>query len=129
LTPCAGERPWSGHERRTPIDRASSRRRPGRAHRRRAGARAGRAQIAPVRFRSPLLGDGWDFGFGVAVLRDPAAARSPLGRGSVRWSGGYGHFWWIDPSARLSAVLLTNTTFEGMTGRIRVELERAVYGA
>jgi CubicO group peptidase (beta-lactamase class C family) len=49
--------------------------------------------------------------------------------GSVRWGGAYGHSWFIDPEARTSAVLLTNTTFEGMIGPLRDEMERAVCGA
>lgn len=84
-------------------------------------------QIAPI--TSPILGDGWGYGFGVAVLRDPAAASSPLSAGSVRWGGAYGHSWFIDERARVSAVLFTNTAFEGMAGKIRDDFQRAVYGA
>lgn len=83
-------------------------------------------QIAPLSV--PNVGEGWGFGYGVSYLRDPAPTGSPLNAGTVRWNGAYGHFWWIDPVARLSAVLLTNTTFEGMAGQIRGDLERAVYG-
>jgi CubicO group peptidase (beta-lactamase class C family) len=61
------------------------------------------------------------------VLRDAKAASSPMTAGSVRWGGAYGHSWWIDPAAKISAVLLTNTTFEGMDGKLRSELERAVH--
>ncbi|KYF71483.1 hypothetical protein BE11_06305 [Sorangium cellulosum] len=85
-----------------------------------------RDQIAPI--ESPILGDGWGYGFGAAVLRDPRAAGSPMNPGSVRWGGAYGHFWWIDPVARISAVLLTNTAFEGMAGAITRDVTRAVYG-
>jgi CubicO group peptidase (beta-lactamase class C family) len=84
-------------------------------------------QIAPI--TSAILGDGWGYGFGMAVLRDPAAASSPMNVGSVRWGGGYGHTWWIDETARISAVLCTNTAFEGMAGRLRDDFQRAVYGA
>src|SRR5262249_45833844 len=83
-----------------------------------------RDQIAPL--SSPMLGDAWGFGFGVSVLRDPAAAQSTLSRGAVRWGGAYGHSWFIDPATETSAVLLTNTAFEGMNGRLRDEVERAV---
>ena len=48
--------------------------------------------------------------------------------GSVRWGGAYGHTWWIDESARISAVLCTNTAFEGMSGKLRDDFQRAVYG-
>lgn len=85
-----------------------------------------RDQIAPL--VSPILGDGWGYGFGAAVLRDPKLAGSPMHSGTVRWGGVYGHSWWIDPEARLSAVLLTNTAFEGMVGALRTAVEGAVYG-
>jgi CubicO group peptidase (beta-lactamase class C family) len=86
-----------------------------------------RDQIAPL--TSPILGDGWGWGFGASVLRDPQAAQSPMRAGSVRWGGVYGHSWWIDPQSKLSAVLLTNTAVEGMNGALRTEIQRAVYGA
>ena len=77
---------------------------------------------------SPILHDGWGYGFGVAVLRDPVAAGSPFNAGSVRWGGAYGNAWFIDEAAGVSSVLLTNTAFEGMAGRVRDELETAAYG-
>lgn len=82
-------------------------------------------QIANI--QSPILGDGWGYGWGVGVLRDPVAALSPMHAGSVRWGGAYGHSWWIDPTARLSVVMLTNTTFEGMAGPTRTAMEQAFY--
>ncbi|APR79205.1 Beta-lactamase class C [Minicystis rosea] len=84
-------------------------------------------RIAPI--TSPILGDGWGYGFGVGVLRDPKLAGSPLNAGSARWGGAYGHAWWIDETARISALLMTNTAFEGMAGSTRDEIQRAVYGA
>lgn len=86
-----------------------------------------RDQIAPI--ASPILGDGWGFGLGAAVLRDPGAAGVPMNLGTARWGGAYGHYWWIDPVARVSAVLLTNTAFEGMAGRTPDDVVRAVYDA
>ncbi len=86
-----------------------------------------RDQIAPM--TSPMLGDGWGYGYGVAVLRDPKSAGVPMSRGTVRWGGAFGHSWWVDPEARLSAVLLTNTAFEGMNGQIRADVVNAVYGS
>src|SRR5262249_24068465 len=78
---------------------------------------------------SPILGDGWGFGFGAAYLRDPEQGGVPLNAGSIRWGGAFGHNWWIDPKAGISAVLLTNTAFEGMGGQIRTDVFDAVYGA
>ena len=76
----------------------------------------------------PMLGEGWGFGYGVAVLRDPKRAGVPMSRGTVRWGGAFGHSWWVDSDAKLSAVLLTNTAFEGMVGKIRSDVVHAVYG-
>ncbi len=77
---------------------------------------------------SPILGDGWGYGYGAAVLRDPKRAGLPMNAGSFRWGGAFGHYWWIDPSAGISAVLLTNTAFEGMAGKTTVDVVNAVYG-
>jgi len=74
-----------------------------------------------------MLGPGWGMGYSVSVLRDPAAANSPLARGAVRWGGAYGQSWWIDAARETAAVLLTNTAFEGMTGALRDEFQRAVH--
>lgn len=74
------------------------------------------------------LGEGMGFGFVGAVVVDPARARSAARPGTVRWGGIYGHTWFIDPVEKLTVVLMTNTTLEGMSGRLSTELERAVYG-
>lgn len=83
-------------------------------------------QIAPI--TSPILGDGVGYGYGVAYVRDPIAAKLALPKGTVRWGGAFGHNWWIDRKSGISALLLTNTAFEGMSGKIRSDLEHAVYG-
>jgi CubicO group peptidase (beta-lactamase class C family) len=74
---------------------------------------------------SELLGPGVGYGYGVSVVRDPRPAGLPLSRGAVRWGGAYGHSWFIDPATATSAVLLTNTAFEGMTGKLRDEVQAA----
>lgn len=73
-------------------------------------------------------GPGWGFGYGGAVLVDPAATGTPQAAGTLQWGGAYGHNWFIDPVNRLSVVLLTNTAFEGMAGRVVTEVRDAVYG-
>lgn len=74
----------------------------------------------------PFLGPGGRFGFGVAVIVDSAAAKTPRGRGAFGWSGIYGTTFWVDPQARLSVVALTNvagdTPFEA-------DLGEAIYAA
>lgn len=74
---------------------------------------------------SPGIG----FSLGAAVLRDPAAARTPASRGTIRWGGVYGHGWFIDPVRRLTVVSLTNTAVGGMFGTYPDSVRNAVYGA
>jgi CubicO group peptidase (beta-lactamase class C family) len=70
----------------------------------------------------------WGFGFGGAVLLDPALDGGPYSTGTWRWGGVYGHQWFVDPVARLSVVALSNTTVEGMVGAYTTDLSNAVYG-
>ena len=72
-------------------------------------------------------GPGWAFGFGGALLVDPAAAQTPQSPGTFGWGGVWGHAWFIDPVRRLSVVSLSNTALEGMMGRYVRDLRDAVY--
>lgn len=63
-----------------------------------------------------VQGPGWGFGFGGAVLRDPALAQTPQSAGTWTWGGVWGHNWFVDPAQRLVVVSLTNTAIEGMMG-------------
>ncbi|MFA9285784.1 serine hydrolase domain-containing protein [Comamonas sp. SY3] len=72
-------------------------------------------------------GPGLGFGLGFSVLRDPALAQSPESPGTWRWGGAYGHAWWVDRPRGLTVVALTNTLYEGMSGRFVTELRDAVY--
>jgi len=74
-----------------------------------------------------LMGPGWGFGLGVAVLKDPVAANVPQGVGTWRWGGVYGHHWFVDPKHELSVVVLTNTALVGMIGEFPDALGRALY--
>lgn len=74
-------------------------------------------------------GPGWGFGYGWAVLVDPALAKTPQARGTLQWGGVYGHSWFVDRASGLSVVALTNTAFEGMSGAFPGEIRDAVYGA
>ncbi|KGR98358.1 serine hydrolase domain-containing protein [Burkholderia sp. ABCPW 111] len=71
---------------------------------------------------------GFGFGLGFSVLRDPVAAQSPESAGTWRWGGAYGHAWFVDRAAGLSVVALTNTAYEGMSGRFVADVRDAVYG-
>jgi len=74
-------------------------------------------------------GPGWGFGFGGAVMLDPAASGSPLPAGAWMWGGVYGHSWFADPASKTTFVLMTNTSTEGMSGRLSQELMAAVAGS
>lgn len=74
-------------------------------------------------------GPGFGWGLGVAVLLDPQAAKLPLLAGSWNWAGVYGSNFWVDPAARLSVVVLTNTAVSGMTGAFPLALRHAVYAS
>ncbi|WP_438029846.1 serine hydrolase domain-containing protein [Sorangium sp. So ce233] len=78
------------------------------------------------KLRVPMLGEAWGFGFGVAVLTEPGEAPSAVG--TWQWSGAYGHHFWVDPSAKLTVVVLTNTAFAGMVGEFPDAVRRAVHG-
>ncbi len=73
-----------------------------------------------------LMGPGWSFGLGVAVLTDAVLANTPQMNGSWHWSGAYGHSWFVDPQRRLSVVALTNTAIAGMIGSFPDALRDAV---
>jgi len=76
-----------------------------------------------------VSGPGVGFGFGGAVITDAAAAASPLPQDSWLWGGVYGHCWFVDPGGEMSFVLMTNTSTEGMSGRLSQDLQAAAAGA
>ncbi|HET9863494.1 MAG TPA: serine hydrolase domain-containing protein [Steroidobacteraceae bacterium] len=69
------------------------------------------------------------FGYGGAVLVDPAAAHSPQSAGTWMWGGVYGHSWFVDPQRKLTVVAFTNTALEGMWGKFTADLRDAVYAS
>jgi CubicO group peptidase (beta-lactamase class C family) len=80
-------------------------------------------QIGPLAGPQPGVG----FGFGGAVLVDPAAAHTPQSAGTWMWGGVYGHSWFVDPARKLTVVAFTNTGLEGMWGKFTTDLRDAVY--
>jgi CubicO group peptidase (beta-lactamase class C family) len=73
-----------------------------------------------------INGPGWGFGFGGAVLFDPALAASIHSKGVWQWGGVYGHTWFVDPARALSVVVMTNTALEGMSGTFAGDVAAAV---
>ncbi|HEY8548480.1 MAG TPA: serine hydrolase domain-containing protein [Vicinamibacterales bacterium] len=82
------------------------------------------AHVAP---EAATQGPGWGFGYGGAVLVDPAPTGTPQAPGTLQWGGAYGHNWFIDRANRLTVVALTNTAFEGMAGQFTMDVRDAVY--
>lgn len=83
-------------------------------------------QIGNLRVNLELT-SAWGFGYGGAVLVDSALARTPQNVGTWKWGGVYGHHWYVDRSARMSVVVLTNTAMDGMMGTFPEALLNAVY--
>ena len=48
----------------------------------------------------PGIGFGLDF----AIVMDPVAAKTPVGRNTFYWSGAYGTWFWIDPTSDVLVV-------------------------
>lgn len=72
-------------------------------------------------------GPGWGFGIGGAILIDPSATKTPQSAGTFSWSGAYGHTWFIDPETDTIMVALTNTAWEGVSGKFATDIRDAVY--
>jgi len=88
-----------------------------------------RMRHAHVDAGAPPQDPGWGFGYGGAVLVDPAAAGSPQAAGTMQWGGVYGHTWFVDAARELTVVALTNTSLEGLFGPFPAQLRDAVYAA
>jgi CubicO group peptidase (beta-lactamase class C family) len=73
-----------------------------------------------------LRGPGWGFGLGVAVVTDPAAAKTRLPAGSYGWGGIYGTQFWVDPRNRVVGVVMTQTSIIG-SGPIANAVREAFY--
>ena len=70
---------------------------------------------------------GAGFGFGGALVVDPAALKTPQSAGTLYWGGVYGHTWFVDPARKITVVALTNTAPEGLAGKFPGALRAAVY--
>ena len=64
---------------------------------------------------------GEGYGLGVRHINDRAARRTLLSDGSFGWSGAYGTHFWVDPSKKLTAVLMVQTPSPGPPGEGRTE--------
>jgi CubicO group peptidase (beta-lactamase class C family) len=73
--------------------------------------------------RSP----GSAFCFLGALVTDPVLAETPQPAGTYEWGGIYGHRWFVDPSNKLSVVVMTNTANEGCSGDFPKDVRDAIY--
>jgi len=71
------------------------------------------------------MGPGWGFSWLGAALINPQATGSQWSEGSVAWGGTYGNFWGIDFAKNRVVVSMTNTAYEGMSGRFAQEIAAA----
>ena len=99
-----------------------------------AGAKALCTNALPeqIAYQQPgwVFGEpGWTFGLGVAVLYDSTITRTPHDRGTWQGGGAYGHHWFVNPARKLSAVVFTNTAFEGCEGAFPADVRDAIYHA
>lgn len=77
--------------------------------------------------RAESEGPGWGFSLAAAVLLDPALAGTPQLAGTWQWGGVLGSHWFVDPEARLTVVVLTNTAIAGVIGEFPAALRKAIY--
>ena len=54
-----------------------------------------------------LIGPGYGFGLGYAVVDDPGAAAMPYSVGSYFWWGAFNTTFWVDPEEELIGILMT----------------------
>lgn len=77
----------------------------------------------------PNEAPGVGFGLGFGVVRDRATSQRPLSEGAFEWGGAWGTKFWVDPARGLSVVLMTNTTREGVDGKLPTDLRDALWAA
>jgi CubicO group peptidase (beta-lactamase class C family) len=70
---------------------------------------------------------GWGHGLGCLILADPERAQRREGAGSWSWFGLYGSYYWVDPQAGLSLVMLTNTAGEKIWGTLAEKILTTLY--
>ncbi|MDE0448528.1 MAG: serine hydrolase, partial [Spirochaetaceae bacterium] len=68
---------------------------------------------------------GRGFGYGVAVVLDPAAANSARGKGAFGWGGAFGTTTWTDPEHEITAVLMVQQA----SARVLHDFEHAIRAA
>jgi CubicO group peptidase (beta-lactamase class C family) len=83
------------------------------------------ARMPRVGAEAQAMGPGWGFSWLGAVLIEPASTGSQWSNGSVSWGGTYGNWWGIDFARKRSVISMTNTAYEGMSGRFAQSIAAA----
>ncbi|MDR6872979.1 CubicO group peptidase (beta-lactamase class C family) [Bosea sp. BE125] len=83
------------------------------------------ARMPRVGAEAQAMGPGWGFSWMGAVVIDPASTGSQWSNGSVSWGGTYGNWWGIDFARKRSVISMTNTAYEGMSGRFAQSIAAA----
>ena len=73
----------------------------------------------------PYMGQG--FGLGVAVRTHPGINPLPGSVGNYYWGGALGTYFWIDPSEKLVAIMMTQAPADRL--RYRYLIQQMVYQA
>lgn len=60
---------------------------------------------------------GWGWSLAFSILKNPILAKTPQSKGTYQWGGIWGHAWWVDPTNKLTVVILTNTSTGGLVDR------------
>lgn len=88
-------------------------------------------EMAAAQFRTQsgdlLTEPGSGFSYMGAVVFDPRITGLPFAPGTLRWGGVYGHTWFIDPAAAMTVTIMTNTIYEGVNGKVTVDIRDALY--
>jgi CubicO group peptidase (beta-lactamase class C family) len=98
------------------------------------GARVLRAETVQQMTRNAtgnmptLRGPGWGHTLGFGILVDPAAAKSRLPAGTYGWGGIYGTQFWVDPTNRVTGLVMTQTAIIG-SGAISNPVREGFYTA
>ena len=69
---------------------------------------------------------GQGFGYTVAIVLDPAAAKSARGQGAFGWGGAFGTVSWTDPELELTAVLMVQQPHKGLAEELEGAIRKAI---
>jgi Beta-lactamase/PDZ domain len=86
------------------------------------------AMPAGVHFAGSLVGPkyGTSWGLGFEIRTDPITSHAPGSVGSLRWSGAWGTYFWVDPAEKLAVVQMIQAA-PGAAGEAFLAIRRLAY--